>query len=344
MAARHPFINKYVSVFVAATGVTSIVHPAVAAPLPRLVVDRSADAADCPDAATLALAVERQMQRPALDSTNEPSSEDAAASVYEVHIARSADGYAATIRSGDMTRDLSDPGSTCGELADALALTLAILLDNEEPPPVSPAPPPKSLEPPVLLRPTQPPVTIRLVKPVRDWDVGVDVGLGAAFQFLSPVSFAFMGGSYFRYRKALFGVGIFGIPRASAGDGGLGTVDLQLYTGTLHGCGRILGKPSGVHLSLCGQTFFGAIHGQGRGFPINRGGTRPWFALGGMGLVEGPVRGRLGWSVRAGLAVPVISQRFTSTRPEGSGETSVTLFEPEKVVAFIGAGLRWTIF
>src|SRR4051812_18620643 len=98
-------IARYFVAFAVAAGVVSTVRLGGASPLPRLVVTRSADAEMCPDATALALAVEQQMRRPALDT----ATENPTTTVYEVRIAGSADGYVATIQAGDLTRILSDP-------------------------------------------------------------------------------------------------------------------------------------------------------------------------------------------------------------------------------------------
>ncbi len=323
--------------------VTFATAPVVATPLPRLLVARESNAADCPDATELALAVERQMQRPALDPTNDEST----GPVYAVHIERSADGYAATIQSGDLTRDLSDPGFTCTELGDALALTLAILLDNEPSPSPSPSPSPAP-KPPAWVPPTAKQNTVRVVKPIHPWNVGISGGIAESAGFLTPFSFAVMGDVWVRYRAASVGVGVFAIPFATENNTKTTAVTMQLMTGTLHGCGMLVGKPSVINFSLCGQSFFGLVHGEGRGYSVNRAGTRPWFALGTMGSLEGQFSRRLGWSIRLTIAVPVVTQRFTARRTDGTGvdtlDTTITLFEPEKLAGFLGAGLRWTIF
>lgn len=313
--------------------VTFVITPAAAEPLPRLVVVRASDASDCPDATELALAVERQMQRPALDPTND----ERAAAVYEVRIEHSADGYAATIQAGNLTRNLSDPGLTCTGLSEALALTLTILLDNE---PLKPSLPATTLlsAPSRLSRPTPVPMVIFVIKPVKRWSMGIDGGIAETLGFLSPLSFAVMGDVWLRYRALSFGAGVFTIPLAKENGKQSTAVAMQLITGTFYACGRIAGKPSGVHFSFCGQTFVGAVHGEGQGYSINREGTRPWFALGAMGALQGSVVGSLGWFIRLGLAVPVVSQRFTAQ------DNIVTLFEPAPVAPFLGAGLRWTIF
>lgn len=344
MAARRILSPHVLLALGAVSGVLLDVDFALAAPSPRLVVLRSDDAADCPDAVALASAVDKQMQRPALNpTTNEPD-----APVYEVRIARSKEGYSATIQSGDLTRELSDPGSTCGELADALALTLAILLDNEPAPlpPATTVPSDSSLKPvstPASASSTPPPPVVFRVKPARRWHVGVDLAVGETIGFLTPVSFAFVAGASFRYDRISIGAGMFGIPWATVDQNATAGVDLRLFTSLVHVCGRVAGKASGIHLSACGQTFLGAIHGVGRGFPVNRGGTQPWWALGAMGSLDGPLAARVGWFLRLSLAVPIVSYRFTATPNPSTESNPVTLFEPLPFAAFLSAGLRWTI-
>jgi hypothetical protein len=327
-----------------AVGLLAFPRFSLAAPLPRLVVTRSAEAADCPDAAVLAFVVEKQMQRPALD----PSADASAAASYEVTIDRLPDRYAATIRSGELTRELSDPGSTCAELADALALMLTIMLDSEpavlpaKPPESAPVPSSKPLAPP-------PPIEIRVIlQTVRQWSAGLSGTLGESIGFLSPLSFVIAPETWFRYRSATFGAGSFLIPWSTAGDSESFFVRMQLFTGTLYGCGRIAGTNSSLHFDLCGQTIAGGVRGEGGGFLINRQGARPWFGLGAMAMLEGPLLpSRLDWSLRLGGIVPLISQRFAGTRTQGTGaeavEVPVVLFEPPKFAAFLSFGVRWTI-
>jgi hypothetical protein len=286
------------------------------------------------------------MQRPALD----PSSDETIAPVYEVRIVHSSDGYAATIQAGDLTREFSDPGLSCAELSDALALTLAILLDSEAPvpPPPDPQPPLRPTPPLVLRRPITNPTIVVISMPIRNWNVNINGGISETIGFLTPFSIAVMGDIWLRYRRASFGTGVFAIPLAIQNDALTGAVSLRLVTGSLYGCGRLAGKPSHVNLSLCGQSFVGAVHGEGLGYAVNRASTRPWFALGSMGLVEGHLSGRLGWSIRMSLTVPIVSQRFIAHRIEGTGtnrhETTATVLEPAKIAAFLGISLRWTIF
>lgn len=310
-----------------------------ASPLPRLVVHRAPEVMDCPDARALALVVEKQMQRPVLD----PAPEGADTSAYEVTIVRANPGYSATIRSGELSRDLSDPSSTCTELAEALALTLAIMLDNE--PMVVP---PKPAEPaPLATPPPLPPIVVRVILPsTRRWTLGVSGSIGETMGFLTPLSFAFSPEAWFRYRAATFSTGAFLLPWSTAGDTSA-SVKLQLWTGQLSGCGRVAGQTSHLHFDLCGQFFLGLVQGQGLYFATNRQESRPWFGLGGLGMLEGPLVSHLEWSLRLGLTVPIVTQRFTGSRPAGTVENPtqvpITLFEPAKFAGYLAFGVRWTI-
>ncbi len=323
--------------------------PAWAAPLPRIVVVRPSEAQDCPDAQALAAAVEGQMHRPALDAT----STDSAIPVYEVTVSRGKDGYAATIRSGDSIRELSDPGSTCVELADALALTLTILLDGDAVSEPSPSAPVERKEVPakpvikILPRASNPQAIVRVL-PRRAVQIRGEVMVGETLGFLSPLSFAMDGGLSLHIRRFSIGAGVFVIPSASIKDSSSKEVaNAYLVTGRLDGCARIAGSPLAIHLSVCGQAILGVVHASGINYAENRQGSLPWVGLGPSALLRGPLSLAWGWSVRLSVIAPVTYNRFISTRMEGSGaearETTFTLFEPAPVAGFLGVGLHFTI-
>lgn len=331
----------------------ALASPAKAAPLPRLVVVRPAEAGDCPDAPILAAAVERQMHHPALD----PMSSDPSAPLYEVTLAHGDDGYAAVIRSGESTRELSDPGSTCTELADALALTLAILLDSDpSPPPPPPPPPPPSppVEPkvipakPILDVPqSRPGVQVRIL-PQRTWHFGVDIGTGKTLGVLTPWSNAVDGGIFVRRERFTIGAGVFAIPSVAIQDfANRGVANVYLVAGRLDLCGRIAGNANNVQFAICGQTLVGAVHAAGSGYPENRQGSQPWVGLGPMALLQGSASTFAGWSFKLSVTAPVVHQRFISNRIDGIGadarETIFTIFESSSVAAFMVAGIHFTI-
>lgn len=333
---------------------TAAAITAHAGPMPRLVVDRAPEAADCPDASALAAAVARHTQRPALD----PNGEDAGASIYEVKILHSAEGYAATLKVGDLTRQLSDPGTTCAELADALALTLAILLDSDpatspaapaEPSPPPPSPPAPAVvlpkPPPPLPAPPPPPAPRPNAPPARaGWNLDLDVGAAETVGFLEPLAPAITGDIALRLRSGSIGAGVLVMPAITV-DAPPGEVRIWLVAGTARACVPALGWRERALLSLCAQPMIGAIHGEGRGYDPDREGTRPWMAVAGTGLVDGPLLGRLGWFVRFTLAVPVLMQQFTvdQTTSRAPGMTTIPVFTPSPAGGLLGVGLRWSI-
>lgn len=343
----------------AALAALALAAPSVAAadpPLARLVVHRAQAAADCPDAPALAAAVHALVQRPALD----PASTDHLAPVYDIQIFRDDEGYAAILQAGGLTRQLSDPGATCAELAEALALTLAILLDTEAappPPPPLPSPPPSpsplpspSPQPSPLPQPQPQPIAPLPPPPPRPprvrgpkaWDLNFELGAAQTAGILTPFSWALSAEGSVRLRSGSFGVGAIWMPTRTI-DAPPGEVDVSLVAGTLRACAAILGKLTGPRLSLCAAPIMGSIQGAGRGYSPDRESNALWFALGAAALAEGPLVGSLGWSARANLLVPVVSEEFTVDRREGASVTSVTALDPWPVAFLIGAGLRVSI-
>lgn len=322
-----------------ATTVVLVAARADAAPLPHLVVHRAPAAADCPDAPALAAAVERLMRRPALDAVGE----DRLAGIYEVQILRTEEGYTSIIQAGGRARQISDAGATCAELSEALALTLAILLDSDapRPPPAPPVTPPSAVTPPPVLPPPAPP-PLPPAPLRRRWDVSIEVGAAQTLGVLTPLSWALDGEVSLRLRGGSIGLGALWIPPRTS-DVAPGTVDVWLAAATVRGCAALLGDLGGARLSLCAQPMLGAIHGEGHGYSPDRAKTSAWAALGATALAEGGLAGPLGWSARAALVVPLTLQAFTVDVREGSVVREVSAFDPSPLGLLLGAGLRATI-
>jgi len=128
-------------------------RPAAADPRVHLEVAHSTEATDCPDAAGLAATVGRALGRDALD----PSADDAPLR-FDVIFARLNGGYVATVRRSDPNRSartLAADGPSCRRVADAVVVTLALMLDElaaeprPAPTPVA-VPPPPSMPDPVI--------------------------------------------------------------------------------------------------------------------------------------------------------------------------------------------------
>lgn len=353
-------------------------------PRPRLVVHRASDASDCPDAPWLAVAVERVMQRPALDPVSAPEGVGGVAPELEVHIHRDGPRYTAVLQAGGRARQLSsEQAATCDELADALALTIAILLDNEptsapepapppavsapEParPPVStpePAPPPAS-EPEPAPPPTPSPAPVapvrgaaaapasRPVEPQR-WELGAELGAAQTVGLLDPFRAAALADVSLRRGAWSVGLGAVWLPQRDIAFPP-GAAVIELAAATARGCATVAGRRDGPRLSACAASLLGAVHGAGEGFFTNREDSAPWFAVGGAALAEGPLYGPLGWSARAMLLVPVTRARFTVERWDqgqgGDGQTTDApatrdvVLEASPVGLLVGVGARLSI-
>ncbi|WP_437292928.1 hypothetical protein [Sorangium sp. So ce426] len=378
----------------------------MAAPLPRLAVQRAPAAADCPDAPSLAAAVERVMERRALDpvstagpptgagaptggtanaggapsgdpSTNARSAPPGdtpanaggalasanGATELEVRFLHDGATYTAVLQAGGRTRQLSsEVGASCGELVEAVALTLAILLDSDPPAPapVAPAPAPSPVAPapapvaPALapaaparapVVPAPPPPPPRAAR----GDVSMELGAAQTMGMLDPFRAAAIADVSLRRRGWSAGVGGVWLPPQDT-ELAPGVVSLGLGAATARGCATIAGDLDGLRLSACAAAVLGAVYGSGKGFAPDREASAPWFALGGSAVAEGTLLGSsaLGWSARATLLAPVARARFTVERRAG-GEAGTPLtqdvaLDPSPVGLLVGLSARVSIF
>jgi hypothetical protein len=338
--------------------------------LPSLAVHRTDDTSDCPDAAALAGRVARHMKRPALDP-RDAASQGGAASL-DVQIYRSEKGFTAVVQSGEKTRQLTDEGSTCAGLADALAITLAILLDTEPPPP-SPAPSPEPAAPPTPApRPTRrEPIAPDRLPPDPAASEAADASPEPPPDPPKPPPRLYAGlavASSVGLLQAPLGLGIEGYVGVGAGrvfsfEGGFlalpartslypgrvkgtdGTttplVEVSLAAGLLRACAGPPAFAGGGRLSGCFGPVLGAIHGAGLGFPSDKTVTVPWFAAEAGALYVQPLVGRLALAARGSLFVPLVRQSFTVTDVDQGNPVA---FSPAPVGGALDAELRLTIW
>ncbi|WP_437720638.1 hypothetical protein [Sorangium sp. So ce861] len=413
-----------------------------APPLPRLAVHRAPSAADCPDAASLAAAIERVMHRRAVEPASAggpvgpggapagadpagaddaaagpggvpagaggapagpggapagpggapagpggapagpggapagpggapsgagsapagPGSAPAAAGVpsagaaaapaiagvapeFEVHFLRTEATYTAVLQAGGRARQLSsEAGATCDELVEAVALTVAILLDSQPapppaPPPAAPAPPPA----PVAVPPPRPPPQ------APRGDVALELGAAGTVGMLDLFRPAAVADVSLRRSAWSAGLGAVWLPRQDI-EVAPGVVSVGLVAATARGCATLLGELDGFRLSACAVSLLGAVHGAGKGFDPDREAAAPWFALGASALAEGPLFGTraLGWAARATLLAPVVRARVTIERRAGAevgaAVTEEPALDPSPVGLLVGLSARVSIF
>ncbi len=295
-----------------------------------LLVQRAPAAVDCVDAVALADRVNLLVGRKALVPADSPGQSFA----FEIQLFKAEDGYTAIMLAAGRSRQLDDPGPTCAGLSDALALTLAILVDADEAPPAPPPPPPP---PPVVAPvptfvpppppPPAPPFAPRLfVTP----QIGVSSGLsGDAVPSVALLADLRVAGP-FSILAGFTWMPSQDVPLAP------GRVEVQLMYGQIAGCLGAWRFADRVRLGGCAQLDVGAIRGKGIGYGVNGEVTRPWTALGLAGMLDVRVADPLYWSSR--IEAVVVTQQ------EGFQIDNVGIaFDPAPVgvVVATGVGVRF---
>jgi hypothetical protein len=281
---------------------------AVGQPLPKLVVHRSEAAMDCPDADALARSVGLLMKRPALDPTPGSSS----AGGITILIRGGPQGYTATIQAGDRSREIADPWPTCAGLAEGLPLTLAILLDSDEPLVSSPPPP---VAPPTPSAKAGPTVPAGPAPRPEEKTTGLSIQIGAAATsgLLGPLRLGAQGDMDFRFAKT-FAVGAGALWLAPITISlPPGEVSVSLWSAFVRGCSYVVGSPEQTRLALCAHAALGVTEGEGSGYFTNATAARPWIAFGGAALIEGTLWKKLGWATRLSFFIPAVQESFDVT-------------------------------
>lgn len=336
----------------------SVATAADAAKLPTpIAVSAPAGVTGCPDAVALARATNEAMHRPTLapHALDEP----AAGVTIVVEFAHSAAGFGATIRvlGGERAgvRTLGDAGPTCSDLGQAVAVTLAVMLDEGLPPPApstagssassasaasSSASSAPSARPPALAAGSEigdatPPARPTPVERTTRLDAGASIGaaLGivrTAAPYLSiGLDVAFARG----LRVGIAGLTI--LPQRFDEPGG-GSVTVSALAAELFGCARV-GSGAGLDVALCAELVGGGIRGRTDGLATNGDRTRPWLAGGALGRLDGRLVGPLGWTVRGSALLQRPRETFAV---EGAGP----VYEPGILAYFVGVGVSATIW
>jgi hypothetical protein len=296
----------------------------------ELSVERSPEAHLCPDAAGLAARVEAVVGRPMIVGAGRGDLS------MEVQMSCSPAGCQARIRTRGVSqgiRDLSDPDPACEGLADALAITLAMLLDWSPAPPASSsaplssavapsssllsassssllsAPVSASAEPPPGPPPTAPAAQSAVASSLAPRSLGVAVGGGLATGVLPAVAplgsleVEAQWSPWLRLSLGLEGV----VPQSVAFQGG--TVAMRYLAEGLVGC--VPARVGVVEIGGCAALGLGQFQAIGSGFARNDSVLRLWW-LGGLGAeVRGPLYGALGWSVRGLVEAQTAGQKVT---------------------------------
>jgi hypothetical protein len=311
---------------------------AAAEPLATLEVERGSGAEECPDAPALARRVgELEPSASIATDASEP-----AKLRLRVRLERHPEHWRAQIQvSGARTgeRTLTDSGAQCSGLGEAVALTIAMLLQVDAQAEPEPAP--------VVAEPSPPPKTPPAAAPRRASRaagppaLGLELSLGPAMTagVLERIGVAVLGEVELGVTRS-FHVGLGGLwalPQTI--EHGEGQVEVSLLALTLSACLDLFGEKAAVELAACAIQAGGELRGTGHGYSAYTDSAgRPWLAFGGGARARGNIVGPLGYLLGLSLLVPLSEQRFAVEGVSG------TAFEPSPVAIVAGAALRVSIW
>lgn len=268
-------------------------------PAAVITVDRSERASDCPDSSALTQRVNAIAGSSALTVAPAPETR------LRLHVEITAGdaGYAAEIRATGSRRGvrrIADIGRDCGGLADALAVTLAIIIDDERAEPAEPVPAPGP--PPVFPRAPspQPPPEPLVWRPY--------VTAAATVGVLEKTAFGPALGVALDIGRVIAGVDGFWLPARSF-QLSPGESDISLLGSTAYACWNVPAT-SRLWLGACAHFSAGRLTGSAAGYSQNRSAARPWFAPGLGAMGGGPISGALEWFAQGRLFVPLHRERF----------------------------------
>jgi hypothetical protein len=270
-------------------------------------VERAAGTEDCPDAIALSERISAIRGR---DDTPNDSS-------YQVSFTHTGDTFSSVIRSGpngESQRVLQGHGSTCAALAQATAVTLALLFDSQPdrkppPPPEPPKPAPAPQVESSLVAPVAADPQASRVRVDSTFSVGA---VGLAF-VLRPLSPAFTGEVGLQVKRWRAGLGVLWNPAQSLPlEPSEGHVSESLLSGTARSCLALVGAQS-LHLDVCTGLFVGIVKAQAVGFTVNQPERhRAWLAIP-LELSLADTSGPVGWELSAAALGSLVHHDFEVT-------------------------------
>jgi hypothetical protein len=252
----------------------------------------------------------------------------------QVEISRNLYGFVAQIRTSGKrhgSRSLEDLGPSCANLADAVAVTIAMFLDPYENAPAQT--PDAALNAPQRLPEPKAQLTSTPVESPRYF---VDGSVGLAFNLLEHgepfLGFALGWRPSARWSLA-FG-GTFVLPDRKVE--GTHSVDLRLSYGFLQACVRALGSVDHASLAWCAAPQLGSLTGAGHGYEDNVSERALWLAL-----AVGPeavfrFAGSFSWVLGAEAVIPLIERGFDV---QSNGMRS-SAYRTPSVAGLVSLGLR----
>jgi len=240
-------------------------------------------AAGCPDALALRAMVETIVQRPILPSSPTDT-------LYTtVRFRRAGSGFEAQVhlagaKQGE--RWLTDTGENCAPLAQAVAVTLALLIDSH---------------------PT--PANATTDDHPRRSQGALALGLGPTLGLLPSTALAFDAALEVRWQRwSVQAGGIYLQPRDA--DLGPGHVRVRLAFANMVLCRGLAGGPP-LQLDACAAGAAGWLSGRGQGYPDSSQAAFFWNAFGAAMRLGGLLGGRWRWVITAEGLVPLGQRSFS---------------------------------
>ena len=260
----------------------------------RLSVVRSRDAASCPD----------QEQMSALVAAlRRPDASPLGPVLVDVQFVRDPDQgpFRVTLnvsgaRSG--RRTLDDQSTSCTELAEAAALSIAMLLDPQAAVRAMTAPPSSA--------PVAPPASPGLPGPPVELRLGAS-GLLTTGQTATPAG-GIEGSLGVRWGdRWQASVGALWLPARTFALAP-GSLDVDVLGATAEGCW--LPSVYRLHMGPCARLGAGRYQAHAHGFTENDDPSKSWLAAGLLGRVGGALLGPVEWRVQAGWMLPLLRRTF----------------------------------
>jgi hypothetical protein len=257
-----------------------------------LSVQRAEGAEDCPDSAALLAKVQSIR-----------GSSSAGSAPYAIRFSREASMYAAAIQvagAAGQERKLTSTEAECGALAQATAVTLALLFDAAAAPPNAP---PSAIAAPAPTRspPAEP-------APSRAWQLSLSLGAALLLGVVRPVAPLLDAEAGLLTQRWRFGLGALWVPRQTL-DLPPGSVTETLWSAAARSCYAPL-LFGALRLEICSGVWAGIVHAAAHDFTGNEAHTRPFVALP-ADLSAAWLSDYVGVELNAGLLVPLTRNEFT---------------------------------
>jgi hypothetical protein len=294
-----------------------------------LSVERSDDALSCPDASALQSAAEALLESPPDGQTR----------LIHVAFERREGRYLAILRRADSDhagRKLRDTHSDCEPLAQAVATTLALMLETRAGDAKPSEPARRRTAPIAQPAPEQRPAAPRPRAPDYEFALGVSAGAGqGVIHGWSPLLAGHLAFGSGALRVSLGALQLLPTTREL----GPGSVEVELTAVTTRACLRWLDSIV-VDFYACSGVFGGVLQARARGYTSDFERSRPWLALPlelFAAVPFGAEDSALGLRAGGTLLVPARRETFAV---QGLGAA----VEPERVAVLLWLGFDGSLY